>query len=111
MNDTRGELVALVTGAASGIGKATVLLYIQRGHRVVAVDRNADGLRATVAEADTLGSIAARVSVAVNAMGSPTRGSSSTAPDSERPLHWMYRLLEPRSHADHLVLLRLRPFP
>jgi NAD(P)-dependent dehydrogenase (short-subunit alcohol dehydrogenase family) len=55
VNDARSELVALVTGAASGIGKATALLYAERGHRVVAVDRNADGLRATLAEADTLG--------------------------------------------------------
>ncbi len=50
MNRNGRDLVALVTGAASGIGKATALLYAERGHRVVAVDRNADGLRATVTE-------------------------------------------------------------
>jgi NAD(P)-dependent dehydrogenase (short-subunit alcohol dehydrogenase family) len=51
MNDRPGELVALVTGAASGIGKATALLYTRRGHHVVAVDRNAAGLRDSLADA------------------------------------------------------------
>lgn len=40
--DTRR--VALVTGAASGIGKATVELFASRGHAVVAVDVSERGL-------------------------------------------------------------------
>lgn len=36
--------VVLVTGAASGIGEATVRLYAERGHHVVAVDVDAEGL-------------------------------------------------------------------
>jgi NAD(P)-dependent dehydrogenase (short-subunit alcohol dehydrogenase family) len=36
--------VALVTGAASGIGEATARLFAERGHRVVAVDVNEEGL-------------------------------------------------------------------
>jgi NAD(P)-dependent dehydrogenase (short-subunit alcohol dehydrogenase family) len=37
--------VALVTGAASGIGKATAIAFAKAGYAVVAVDRNADGLQ------------------------------------------------------------------
>lgn len=37
--------VAVVTGAASGIGRATVMAFTEAGHRVVAIDRSADGLR------------------------------------------------------------------
>ncbi|MFE5644247.1 SDR family NAD(P)-dependent oxidoreductase [Rhodococcus sp. NPDC056516] len=40
--DTRR--VALVTGAASGIGRATVELFVTRGHAVVAVDVSERGL-------------------------------------------------------------------
>jgi NAD(P)-dependent dehydrogenase (short-subunit alcohol dehydrogenase family) len=41
---------AVVTGAASGIGRATALLLLERGATVVAADRDEDGL-AVVAEA------------------------------------------------------------
>ncbi|MFE9423309.1 SDR family NAD(P)-dependent oxidoreductase [Kitasatospora sp. NPDC006697] len=43
--------VALVTGAGSGIGEATVRLFAERGHRVVAVDVDEQGL-AALAELD-----------------------------------------------------------
>jgi NAD(P)-dependent dehydrogenase (short-subunit alcohol dehydrogenase family) len=39
---------AIVTGAASGIGKSTVLMFAAAGARVVAVDMDAKGAEATV---------------------------------------------------------------
>jgi 2-hydroxycyclohexanecarboxyl-CoA dehydrogenase len=42
--------VALVTGAASGIGRAVALRLGQEGCRVAAVDLNLEGAQATVAE-------------------------------------------------------------
>lgn len=72
------QRVAVVTGAASGIGKATAELFAERGFAVVAVDRAADGLGWTdafdsavaltgdVSEAETNG---AMVSLAVERFG------------------------------------------
>jgi NAD(P)-dependent dehydrogenase (short-subunit alcohol dehydrogenase family) len=46
MNVLDGK-VALVTGAASGIGKATAILLAKKGAATILVDRDADKLRAT----------------------------------------------------------------
>jgi NAD(P)-dependent dehydrogenase (short-subunit alcohol dehydrogenase family) len=48
MEDMRGK-VALVTGAASGIGRATAAAFAQRGARVVVADRDLHGGEETVA--------------------------------------------------------------
>lgn len=42
--------VALVTGAASGVGRAVALRYVRAGASVVGFDRNADGLAEAAAE-------------------------------------------------------------
>lgn len=47
---TRGPATAMVTGVASGIGRATVLLAAQRGYEVLAVDRDRAGLASLVDE-------------------------------------------------------------
>jgi NAD(P)-dependent dehydrogenase (short-subunit alcohol dehydrogenase family) len=53
--------VAIVTGAASGIGRASALLFANEGAAVVAVDRNEDGVRDTVAAITRDGGRAAAV--------------------------------------------------
>ncbi|WP_425038479.1 SDR family NAD(P)-dependent oxidoreductase [Primorskyibacter sp. S187A] len=45
------DKVALVTGAARGIGLATVKLFMEEGWRVVGVDRDAEALRDAAGEA------------------------------------------------------------
>ena len=43
-NSNDNDSVVIVTGAASGIGRATAELYAERGYRVVGVDRDEEGL-------------------------------------------------------------------
>jgi NAD(P)-dependent dehydrogenase (short-subunit alcohol dehydrogenase family) len=52
MSDSRKRFdgrVAAVTGAASGIGRATALLFAREGARIAVIDRNAAGAEETVA--------------------------------------------------------------
>lgn len=54
MRDFNGRLV-LVTGAGSGIGRATALAFARRGARIVAVDIDGQSAEATAADARALG--------------------------------------------------------
>src|SRR5271157_3558602 len=52
------DKVAIITGAGSGIGKATALLFADEGAKVVVVDCNAAGGERTVAEIERQGRVA-----------------------------------------------------
>lgn len=53
--------VAVVTGAASGMGKAIAILYAKEGAKVIVSDINLDGAKETVAEIEIHGGIATAV--------------------------------------------------
>ena len=56
------DKVAIVTGGANGIGRATALIIAREGGVVVAVDTNADRLRALEAETEAFdGRVVGRV--------------------------------------------------
>ncbi len=57
MDRMRGK-AAIVTGAASGIGRASVIAFAREGAQVLAVDREPEGLRETVAEVERGGGAA-----------------------------------------------------
>ena len=45
INERLKDQVAIITGAASGIGKAAAILFSKEGARLVLADVNADGLK------------------------------------------------------------------
>ena len=51
------DRVAIVTGAASGVGRATTFFLLQAGARVAALDRDETGLNATISEGKGLGDV------------------------------------------------------
>src|ERR1700759_3798292 len=67
--DTLDGKVAVITGAASGIGRAIAHSLGRRGTQIVAVDINADGVAAVVAELRELGT---KVAPRTTDIGDPT---------------------------------------
>lgn len=65
--------VAIVTGAASGIGRATALRLAAEGAAVTCVDRAADGARRTATEIETAGGRALAVAADVTDEGACAR--------------------------------------
>ncbi|MBB1260001.1 SDR family oxidoreductase [Streptomyces alkaliterrae] len=61
--DHFGGRLVLVTGAASGIGRATVFAFAEAGARVVAVDRDAEGAHRTAEMAALIGAAEAHAEV------------------------------------------------
>ncbi|WP_332646510.1 SDR family oxidoreductase [Lysinibacillus sp. 54212] len=60
------DKVAVVTGAASGMGKAIAILYAKEGAKVVVSDLTLEGAGATVAEITEFGGIATAVAADVS---------------------------------------------
>jgi 3-hydroxybutyrate dehydrogenase len=73
----------LVTGAASGLGRGLARYFADRGHRLALVDRNAEGLRETVA---LLGAAADRASVHAVDIRSASEVRNLVASLSGRPV-------------------------
>ena len=55
MGDNGRTGVVVITGATSGVGRATALAFAQRGWRIGLLARGADGLSATLAEVEQAG--------------------------------------------------------
>lgn len=55
------DKVAVVTGAASGMGKAIAVLFAKEGAKVIVSDLNEEGAKATVAEIEANGGIATAI--------------------------------------------------
>ena len=62
----RPQANVLITGASSGIGKATALYLAERGYTVIATSRDASRLDGLHADADTLGMSVIGVELDIN---------------------------------------------
>jgi 3-oxoacyl-[acyl-carrier protein] reductase len=76
---------AIVTGAASGMGRATALLFAAEGARVAVVDRPGGGADAVVAEITAAGGVAAAFGVDLSD-GAAAAGAVDDARDALGPI-------------------------
>jgi NAD(P)-dependent dehydrogenase (short-subunit alcohol dehydrogenase family) len=83
------ERVALVTGAASGIGRQTALLFAREGASVVVADRDAEAGARVVAEIEAAGARACVASVDV-AQAEQVEAAVALAEDSFGALHVLF---------------------
>ena len=76
----------VVTGGASGIGRAMVRLFLERGARVAAVDRDAEALEALAAELPQVTTLAADVAYSGAApSGSSARSATGSTSSATTP--------------------------
>ena len=71
----------LITGAASGIGRATVLLAIAEGARVAMIDQGCAGLESTVETARTAGGTVWSASIDITESGALASAIASLVQD------------------------------
>ena len=80
------DKVAVITGAASGIGKNIAKVFLDNGAKIVIADLNMEAAQATALEFDPSGQRAMWKSPDQSAPSSPF-----TAPGSARPISWGMR--------------------
>src|SRR5690242_17013097 len=88
MNRLEGK-VAIVTGGASGIGRATALLFAEAGAQVVVADIDGAGAEATAKEITRTGAAAVAVQGDVSAE-EDCRRIARTAVDTYGGLHVLF---------------------
>jgi len=79
----------VITGAASGIGRATALIFAREGANVVCADINEDGAKETAAAVNALGSQALGMKVDVTAR-MQTIGMAQRAIDAFGQVHFLF---------------------
>ncbi len=83
------DKVAIITGAGSGIGRASALRFAREGARVVVADLNGEGAAAVVAEIEQEGGVGLALTIDV-AVESQLKTMVDTAIDTYGELHILF---------------------